>query len=192
MEHTKVKISFFTPILKRKGQNYLFNLILYLSLLTLSGCITTEKTAPLAPSPPAKNITDSSSQKQMLYQPYYFADPLQDKDTTIKTTITTPVSPAKKDCRLKDKFDRKSVLAYEWGRNKISLDIDGINLKPSSTKAVRFEYKLRIQPEKTKKQRCRFPSNWQGLLGSSYNEIFIRKDKKLWADLTDVITNITE
>ena len=192
MEHKKVKTRFFTPLLKRKGQNYSFNLILCFCLLTLSGCITTEKTAPLAPSPPAINITNSSSQSQMLYQPYYFADPLRNENEAIKTTITTPVSPTKKKCRLKDKFDRKSVLAYEWGRNKISLDIDGINLKPSSTKAVRFEYKLRIQPEKTKKQLCRFPSNWQGLLGSGYNEIFIQKNTKLLGELTDIIKNITE
>ncbi len=181
MEQEKVKAKVFTPVSKKRGQNSLFNLILCFGILTLPGCVTTEEIAPLAPSPPAIDSSFFATQNQTLYQPYYFAAPTESsgnkiiESTPIKAALNAPVSPPN-ECRFKDKFDRKSVLAYEWGRNKLSLDIDGINLKQSSNKAIRFEYKIRLQPEKTKKQKCRFLSNWQGLIGSGYNEVFIRKD----------------
>ncbi len=170
MIHGKTLTWFFTPPHESKSLKHSFNLLLCLSLVTLSGCATTEYTSPLAPPPPATNVSNFVN--------------------TNNKPINHPIDaakPLKSECSFKDKFDRKSVLAYEWGRNKLSLDIDGINLKKSSTKALFIQYKLRLQPEKTKKQRCRFPSNWQGLLGSSYNEIFIRKDQKIWHEITSMI-----
>ncbi len=171
MTHEKSITRFFTPTYKSKGQKHLFNLLLCFSIITLSGCATTEYTSPIAPSPP------SISMSQKL---------VKNENILIKTPINTSLT-LKSKCNIKDRFDRKSVLAYEWGRSKLSLDLDGINLKNSSTKAILIQYKLRIQPEKTEKQRCRFPSNWQGLIGSSYNELFIRKDQKIWDEITNMV-----
>ncbi len=194
MEYKKENIRFFTPYLKREGQNCSFNLFLCLSLATLSGCVTAQNTSPLAPFPPAIDAS-SAAQNQQLYTPHYFTEPPQndalqdDVGIEVKNSIT-PITPKQNsECSLKDRFDRKSILAYEWGRNKISLDIDGVNLKNSGNRGVFIEYKLNIHPEKTKEQRCRTASSWQGLVGSTYNEIFIRKDKKIWSEVTDIIIN---
>ena len=192
MKHKKVKTRLFTPPSKNKGQNCAFNIVLCFSLLALSGCSTTEKPKPLAPDPPAVNTLLFSQQSQILYQPYYFAAPPQEEVNEQKTIPPIIKSDASKsadqrDCSFKEKLDRKYLLAYEWGRSKLSMDIDGINMKPSSEKALRIEYKIRFQPEKTKKQLCRYPSNWQGLIGSSYNEFIIQKKKIPWRDIIKIM-----
>ncbi len=121
----------------------------------------------------------------------YFGDINTAKINTIENSFDKTKKGKKINCSIKDRFDRKSILAYEWGRNKISIDIDGINLKNSGNKAILFEYKLHIHPEKTKKELCRSSSKWQGIIGSSYNELFIRKDDTIWMQLNNIIKNIS-
>lgn len=90
------------------------------------------------------------------------------------------------ECSLHDRFDRKAVVAYEWGRSRLSLDVDGVSLGGGGERGVHLKYKIRFQPEKTKKQRCRYSSPWQGLVGSGYNELFVRKEDTVWAEIRDV------
>lgn len=91
-----------------------------------------------------------------------------------------------KECRLKDRFDRKALLAYQWDRSKIALDLDGVGVGFGGFKkleGVKIEYKLRLQREKPPRERCRYDSKWQGLIGSGYNEFFVREDQSVWEDL---------
>ena len=93
------------------------------------------------------------------------------------------VSPNKKSgdkCKIKYRFDRKEVLAYEWGRNRLGFDVGGVKLGGGGINSVKIRYRLRIHPEKTKKEKCRYPSHWQGLIGSGYNEIFLRDEDNIW------------
>lgn len=91
-----------------------------------------------------------------------------------------------KECRLKDRFDRKALLAYEWSRSRVALDVDGFNVGwdgVSEFESVKLEYRLRLQPEQTPREKCRYESRWQGALGSGYNEFFRREDGAVWQEL---------
>jgi hypothetical protein len=90
---------------------------------------------------------------------------------------------AKKSCHVKDRFDRKELVAYEWGQNRMGFDVDGLGLTGGSVENVQFSYRLRLQNYKTKKERCRHNSSWQGLLGSSYNELVVRDDGRVGSEL---------
>lgn len=199
-----MKARFFIPSNFYKGQKCFLNTVLSLSLLTLSGCSTTVKSAPLAPTPPDVSIVLFSQDNYISYQPHFFAPPrvgvevtmdsedrfFENSDLTIDDTNAlavngggSPVQASLKGCRFQDRFDRKAVLAYEWNRSRLSLDVKGVNLESGSDKAFRVEYKIRFSPEKTKKQRCRYSSSWQGLFGSGYNEFIGREDAVAWGEL---------
>jgi hypothetical protein len=90
----------------------------------------------------------------------------------------------KSSCRVNDRFDRKELVAYEWGQNRMGFDVDGLGLTGGSVENVQFSYRLRLQDYKTKKERCRYASSWQGLLGSGYNELVAREDgDTVWREL---------
>lgn len=94
--------------------------------------------------------------------------------------VALSANAAEPDCSIGDRFDRGQVLAYEWDRSRLGLDVDGINMDSDGEQAVRVSYTLRLQPEKTEDQRCRYPSAWQGLAGSAYNELVKRDQNTVW------------
>ncbi|MFP4313680.1 MAG: hypothetical protein ACLFR0_05065 [Alphaproteobacteria bacterium] len=79
-------------------------------------------------------------------------------------------------CHIKDRFDRKAVLAYQWGRNLLGLDVDGIGFDSTEIENIKMTYRLKLQPHLSKKESCRYKSSWQGLIGSSYNEFYKREN----------------
>ncbi|MGH1377488.1 MAG: hypothetical protein ACRBB3_01580 [Alphaproteobacteria bacterium] len=204
MRHEQGNTWFLIPFEYLKGQEFFNKLVVSLSILALSGCVTTDKSEPLAPSPPkvlSNSLSDHSS--HVSYQPHYFSAPMQTDLLSVDVSpIVDEISQEKgiylpsnesedaillsSKCSLNDRFDRKAVVAYEWGRSRLSLDVDGVGLGGGDDRGVRVQYKIRLQPEKTKKQRCRYSSSWQGLVGSGYNEFFIRKENTVWSEISDV------
>lgn len=206
-----MKTWFLIPFDCFKGREFFNKLILCTSLLALSGCLTTGKSKPLAPSPPSVTSRSlSAQQSDIAYQPHYFSAPLQvallqvetspiiDKGVDADIVQLLPLKGARDavssldKCRMKDRFDRKAVLAYEWGRSRLALDVGGVNLNGGSDKDFRLEYKIKLQPEKTRKQRCRYSSSWQGLIGSGYNELFLRQENTVWGEVKEVKTAVTQ
>lgn len=98
------------------------------------------------------------------------------------------------NCNIKDRFDRKAVLAYQWGnhtRSRLALDVDGIGFDGGDIEGVKLEYTFRLQKEKPRKMGCRYQSNWQGMVGSGYNEMFLRpEDQGAKADLRQLRQDI--
>ncbi len=174
-----MKTRFFTPPFTRQGHKCLLSSVLFLSLTALSGCITAEKSSSpaLAPAPPLLSPEINGLSFDTPESNYKPAKSHGINTANVIKSEETKLGNSQINCSLKDRLDRQYLLAYEWGRSKLSLDIDGVNLKNSGDKAFRIEYKIRLQPEKTKKQLCRYPSNWQGLIGSSYNEFIIKEAK---------------
>lgn len=210
MRETQVNIRWFTPLKYCKGQNYAYLALLSFSLLTLSGCMTSSNTAPLAPLPPQSEANLSQSNNSSDYQPHFFTNidgaELQamriasEMDAAIKQAGADPafvpvavpdnltgdasLNAAKVKCSISKRFDRKAVMAYEWNRNRLSFDLDGVG--GGGDQGVRVEYKIRLQPEKTKAQKCRYNSKWQGLIGSGYNELILRKDDTVWEEIKEI------
>lgn len=83
-------------------------------------------------------------------------------------------------CGLGDRFDRSEEIAYQWGQNRLGLDVDRAG---ASFKGFMLTYRLKFQDHKTKKERCRYKSSWQGLIGSGYNELFLREKNTVWDEL---------
>ncbi len=204
-----VKILCFTPHLSFKDQESLYRLF-FISIFTifaLSGCMTSNKVQPLALKPPIASL--QSIDRESPY-PSYLSDLkysnnqsgnlnvidnnhsvfLEDVDNDLSNMGALALSPdskkANNKCRIKDRFDRKAVLAYEWGYKRIALDIDGVNLNGSSNKGIKLEYKMNLQRKKNKMQKCRYKSKWQGLLGSGYNEVFVREKDTMWEELGNI------
>ncbi|MCD8496652.1 MAG: hypothetical protein LRZ85_00305 [Alphaproteobacteria bacterium] len=83
-------------------------------------------------------------------------------------------------CNIKDRFDRTETIAYQWGRNRVGFTYD---TSGTSFEGAFLRYRLKFQPHKTSKERCRYNASWQGLLGSSYNEFFLRENNTVWDDM---------
>ncbi len=188
-----------------KGQSLFFRFFILLGLLTLPGCITSKhSSAPLAPQPPEFDISRYENDHKVAITPQYFADPtglvsiepmssaiMQSEGMLAALAYNDQKEPPKvKNCRLKDRFDRKVLLAYEWDRNRMTFDMSGIG--SSSDMGMRVEYKLRLQPEKSPKEKCRFNSSWQGLIGSGYNELMLREDDTVLEEIKGIRSEVDE
>ncbi len=213
MYNEMVKNRCFTPQELILGQDCLNILFLCIGILTLSGCVTTGKSSPLAPTPPVMNSLVSTQAQNDIRNETDFSkigneeyvkvaaiidgsnggvlSPLETQSAIPDNAKAQP-SLALAGCRLKDRFDRKAVLAYEWDRSRLALDVDGVNMGGGGEKGFRVEYKLRLQPEKPKTQRCRYSSKWQGLVGSGYNELFVRESDTVWTEIKDIKNQASE
>ena len=80
---------------------------------------------------------------------------------------------ARANCRFKDRFDRDDLIAYEWGQNRLGLDVDGIGYDSMELEEVKLTFSMNLQPIKSKKQLCRRDTSWQGMIGSGYNELIV-------------------
>ncbi len=86
-------------------------------------------------------------------------------------------------CDMGDRFDKSAALAYNFSNQKtrlsLHLSVDGPSLSnPSNLEfnslLVRFTHKFQ-KPSKSQQKKCQFPSQVQGLVGSIYNEFFVRE-----------------
>lgn len=96
-------------------------------------------------------------------------------------------------CRLQDRFDRESLIAYEFmdGQARIGLnlklDSGGIaNPGKMEMKSAMIKFRYRFQEGKQGKEKCRYNSPVQGLVGSAFNELHERKDNTVWQALQDM------
>ena len=204
MKNITVNIRCFTAIGQKSTKEFSKSLFCLFSLLTLSGCMTSGTSLPLAPSPPDRShsisYTDSSKDGHVSQEGGVDVAFLPDYSESVSSI--TSIRVAEMDvsanlsennsykCRMKDRFDRKAVLAYEWDRSRLSMDVDGVNMSDmGSDMAIRIEYKLRIHPEKPKKAKCRAGAKWQGLIGTGYHELFVREEDTVWGKVRDIRKN---
>ncbi|MCD8566750.1 MAG: hypothetical protein LRY36_02370 [Alphaproteobacteria bacterium] len=105
-------------------------------------------------------------------------DSYQAEDIQRRTALQSDKIPS--GCSIKDRFDRSETIAYQWGQNRLGFtaNMDGTDFKGGF-----LRYRLKFQPHQTSKERCKYKSAWQGLVGSSYNEFFLRENNTVWDDL---------
>lgn len=103
------------------------------------------------------------------------------------------------DCSLRDRFDRKSAIAYNFadGKSRLGLhvDIDGPGLSDPGeleVEGVMLNFRYRFQPVEKKREKCLYRSAWQGLLGSGYNEFFERESDTVYEQLDDEFDNFAD
>ncbi len=195
---TRFKMRIFGAIPNgRKGQEFFYSLIFLLCALTLSGCVTSKKTAPLAPIPPVASHDFLEYSDFPLYAAHYFSAPQaydslgESEETQVNQSLAVEGQgegghklAVRKRCSIKDRFDRDALVAFEWNRSRMSFDVDGVG-GGSGDSGMRLEYKIRLQPEKSEKQKCRYNAKWQGLLGSGYNELMLRKEDTVWSKIRE-------
>lgn len=94
-------------------------------------------------------------------------------------------------CNIGDRFDRGATLAYNFDDNQtrlaLNLRLSGPKLSDPSRLEVnsvmlRYTHKF-SKPPLSKREKCRFQSSFQGLVGSAYNELFIRNTYTVWKEL---------
>ncbi len=94
-----------------------------------------------------------------------------------------------KGCSLRDRFDRNAALAWNFKDNQsrlaLNMNIDGLGFSGAEIDKVMLKFHYKFQPIKNKKERCRYPSGFQGLVGSGYNEFFLRKNNTVMQELRD-------
>ncbi len=119
-----------------------------------------------------------------------------------KTEILIPGTPnsydlpkpittlAMRGCSIKDRFDRKSTLAYNFEDGQSQLALNMRVRGPSFSDPGRLEFRgaemrftYKLQKTKNKKEHCRYASPVQGLLGSAYNEFALREEDTIVQEL---------
>lgn len=92
-------------------------------------------------------------------------------------------------CSFGDRFDRDGVIAYQFsdGQSRLSLhmNIDGVGFSGAELDQVMVKYTYKLQAIPGRKERCRYKSGFQGIIGSGYNEMFLRKTNTVWDQLRD-------
>lgn len=174
--------------------------VLAIVLFLVSGCATDSPYYTLAPPPPA---FDPSGAHAMQIQPVQLnsiapasmegmaATPVADSTTLSDVEIGSALAARRKgfvsDCSIGDRFDRDMTLAYNFrdGQSRLGLDVDGLSYDSLKVEAVKLEFRYRFSPGKTKKEKCRYESGFQGLVGSAYNEFVRREHNTIWNDIED-------
>lgn len=94
-------------------------------------------------------------------------------------------------CNIGDRFDRGAALAYNFddrqSRLALHLSVNGPSLSDPgrmelNSLMMRYTHKF-SKPPQSKKEKCRFESNFQGVIGSLYNELFIRNNYTVWKEI---------
>mgnify|MGYP004387138533 CR=1 FL=1 len=174
---------------QKKDYNKLLLTIFCLPLM--AGCMNTHTTQALAPAPPEESFSKIAYSTNI--QPHTTKMLLPAKIEPAASADIIKASLSKetkaKKCKVNHRFDRKALIAYQWDRSRLGIDIDGVGVDWdgfSEFEAVKIEYRLKFSPEKTKREKCLYPSKWQGLIGSGYNEFFIRQENTVWEELKDM------
>lgn len=120
-------------------------------------------------------------------------------------TASTGFQPAYKSdsaqghCRLKDRFDRKELIAYNFSDGKtrvgLKMDMDGFSLSDAGNfdvEEIKLNFRYRFQPIKKRKEKCLYESSWQGLFGSGYNEFYLREEQTVYEELDDEIDRVQD
>ena len=172
-------------------QRVSLTVLLFLSSGLLAACSATSTSASLAPAPPRsypviiERVQQYAATPVSLSQIEAASGPIADDPRDV---LALEASAVPKGCRVKERFDRKHLIAYQWGRageSKLGLDVDGIGFDSMEVEGVMLEYRLRLQPLANKKDKCRYASNWQGIVGSGYNEFFARETDTVWQHLDE-------
>jgi hypothetical protein len=178
-----------TRYLADKANRVALGLGILIMATGLSGCGFVSKTTKT----PIERLDLSSSSSMMgevqqgLTAEYY--DP-ESKKNPAKVGLSEDESK-QLGCNIRDRFDRAATLAYNFddqqSRVSLHLGLNGPSLgDPSQMEfksvLVRFTHKFSKPPE-SKREKCRFQSNFQGLIGSAYNEFFVRNNFTVWHEL---------
>lgn len=188
------------------GQKRINPVLLAAIALAMAGCAhSDESQAALAPPPPTFDVSaahetfEPQQLRAFTGQPIPFPShiKLSEGVTPVEdsyyagTKASLKTEQSSKKCSVKDRIDRDDLIAYQWGRNRLGLDVDGINMRSTELEGFKLQYTLRLQPHKTRKEKCRYESGWQGMIGSGYNEMFLRQEDTIWMQL-DKIKNDAE
>ncbi len=100
-----------------------------------------------------------------------------------------PVEPAMPaGCSIRDRFDNSGALAYNFSnqsRLSLNLDMGNVGFGGVEVDKVMVKFRYKFQPGKDKKEACRYPSRYQGLVPSAYHELFQRQHNTVWDEIRD-------
>jgi hypothetical protein len=111
--------------------------------------------------------------------------------SSYRTTAQALAQDGGDRCSFAGRFDSHSALAYNFDDNRsqigfnMSVNDHGAGLVNVSRAAVVFRYKFDQVKSPPRAEKCRYASHWQGLVGSSYNELFLRDHNTLWGEVRD-------
>lgn len=158
----------------------------------LSGC----SYAPPMPRTPIERLDFSTPQSQTTVQQGLSLNDF-DKDyhpegrrDDAKLGLSEDASKAL-GCKFTDRFDTGSFASYRFSDQQsllsLHLSMDGPSLSDPSrlqlnSVMLRYTHKF-SKPPQSRRDRCRFPSNFQGFAGSTYNELFVRDNYPVWKEL---------
>lgn len=87
-------------------------------------------------------------------------------------------------CGIRDRFDTKGLFAYysQDRRKRLSFHTGGFD-----EAVVRYSFKLRngLDKKEKKKVNCLYDSRFQGILGSVYNEMYLREGENAFDEARD-------
>lgn len=120
----------------------------------------------------------------------------QDDDNPVKKAVRLGLSRDESKalgCSMGDRFDRGAALAYNFSdkqsRVALHLSLSGPSFSDPGrlevdSVMVRFTHKFQ-KPSRAQEKKCLFPSQVQGVIGSVYNEFFVRDTYTILDELKD-------
>lgn len=160
----------------------------------LSGCMGSESRYSDVPPPDYwYNGSAPDSHVHVAMSDQYSAAPQTHDEGGASYTYGSPsFTPADYDgCKVTDRFDNRSTIAYNFDdRHQVALNMaaNGDGPMGVSRAVIVFRYKFDApKPTAREQQRakCRYDSHWQGLVGSTYNELFLRDHNTVWGQIKD-------
>ena len=159
-----------------------------LPLVILLAACTGPERRPLSFDPPAEESWVTTRPVENYTPP---GKPLDEIILPGSTDRPQPLATlSMRGCSIKERFDRSSTLAYNFSDGQSRMEFNLNARGPTLTAPARFEFRgvglkftYKFQKIKSPKERCRFESPVQGLIGSVYNEFYMGETDTVWQEL---------
>jgi hypothetical protein len=128
--------------------------------------------------------------EQEVFRPMQDLDLATERDERhLALGLDTPEPPVPAGCSIKDRFDRKAAVAYNFDDRKsrlaLHLDMGDTGFGGIEVDKVMVKYTYKFQDIPHRKDKCKYPSGFQGWAGSIYNEFFVRQNDTVWDQLRE-------
>ncbi len=159
-----------------------------LCLLTLSACSVTPERLFSAPAPPDDWRSKDFVAEDPL-RPLQQANPVTEREIR-DAQQKAVLNAVPQGCSIRDRFDNSALVAWRFNDNRsrvgLKLKMDGPSLSDPGNfefKAVTIRFTHQLQKTPHKKERCLYAAPLQGVVGSLYNELYVREDNTVWQEL---------
>jgi hypothetical protein len=179
---------------EKTGKIFCLSFALLLSACAEGGMFSSDTSPPGYYEATGVNLPDQARVARVTYIGSSAANAYASASLSPNAAALSESGGGGKNCDFGDRFDRHTTLAYNFDdRHQLGFNLGVNNHGDDNAVTVShallvFHYKFNSVKSPSvpdEAAKCRYASHWQGMVGSAYNELFLRDSNTVWSELRD-------